>query len=165
MVHIADPVRRPSSDRVAMTHEFVRVVRVETLHAVGRSAADATRAFEAMKRIATAAIIGVGRSETRREFFVLTHTLRKIGHHTGRLESSDGLGCATAGEPVERRERLSVDERERLDHRRESAAATHGDTHLTTQSASDLTLDGDPVFVRDRETQPSLFRTFRLISA
>src|SRR5439155_7643249 len=122
-LNVADLLGRPSTDRVATTCELMRVVRVQTLHPVGRTATDAAGTLELVQRVATPAIVGVGSEQFVRKSGVVTHLFGELTHHTAGFEPSDGLRRAATREPVQGRERLAVDQRERFDHGREAATA------------------------------------------
>ena len=148
-----------------MADEFVRVVRVQTFHSARGGAADPTRVVQAVVRITTRTVVGIGGSKQRREVVLLPDALRQLTHHTGCFEPSDGLRRAATREPIQRRERHTVDERVSFDHGRLPTPTTKRDAHLAAQPATELKLDGGAVSVRDVEAQPSLFLTFRLMSA
>jgi hypothetical protein len=160
---ITDPLRGEGADRIAPTHEVVRVVHVEALHAAGRSSTDETR--QDVQGIPARPVIGLGRAQRLREVIIYPYPLAQSLHHPRRFEPSDGGRRTAARQPEQRRERLTVDEWEGFDNRRQPAPTPMGDANVTTQTAAELPLDRRAIFRVQLEVQPSLFRTFRLMSA
>ena len=168
MVHVADPLRRPGADGVARAHEVVRIVSVETLHSVGRTPTDTTGTVQAIQRVASADVVVLGRRECLCERLVVGQSRRQLAHVPGRFERAYRTRRPCTREPIQRRERLAVDERKGLDHRGQTAETADGDANLATQGTADLPLDRVAVFGVDLEglgDQSSFCRMLRLMSA
>jgi hypothetical protein len=162
-MHVADLFSSPCADGIASAHEVVRVVDVKAFHAAGRSTADVSG--QHVHRVSPRFVVGFGVLHLRAEALIVADAPAKRLHHAGRLEPSDRRYRTPAREPEKRGERVTVDDRRRLDDRRQSATAPIGDADVTTQTAAELLLDRRAIFVTDVKVQPSLFRTFRLMSA
>jgi hypothetical protein len=124
---------------------------MQTLHAVARSTTDASPSLELVVRVASRdVVVGCG-LEGRAELGIGREPIVDLGDRTGRLEAADGRARPTAREPVQRRERLAVDDGMGLDHRRETARTPNGDPDRTTQTATELTLDRRAILLRNFE--------------
>jgi len=150
-VHITDLLRRPCTDRIAPAYQVVRVVRVETLDAIRGSAADAAAVVEAVQRVPARDIVTVRLRVRGRELLVLQQALAQPPEVTGRLQPADGLGGTDTREPEERRKRLPVDDRMRLDDGGQTTRTTNGYADLSPQRTADLPFDGVPVLGSDIE--------------
>ena len=141
---------------------------MQTLHAIGRPPTDRARVRKHVMRVASRDIVRVRGLEGRAEVFVAVEALIQFAHRATRLESTHFLAGTDAGEPVERGEWLTVDERMRFDDGGQTARASDRNAYIASNTAPKLTLDGAAIFVRKRKAsaaQPSLFRTLRLMSA
>jgi hypothetical protein len=139
----------------------MREVRVQALHAIVGSSAHPAGALELMEPIASRDVILVRCAEPRGELFVGVQPFVELLHTSGRLETSDRFRRAHARQPVQGRERILVDDRKRLDHRRKAARTSVRDADVAAQRTSELTFDRSAVL----RAQSSFWRMFRLMSA
>lgn len=114
---------------------------MKTLHTIRRSSADATGAFQKGQRVAALDVFAFGGGERLRKIGICAQPLAQVTHHAGCLEPSDGTARSDACEPIQRRERLAVHKRERLDDGGQSASTTNRDVHVAAHRSFDLTLD------------------------
>ena len=118
MENVADLFEYPCTDRVPTAGEMMRQMRMQTLHAIRWPTTDRTRAFEPVMGITSRDVVGVRRVESGAEFGIASQPLVELAHAALSFEATDGLRRSPTGQPVQRGERLSVDERMRLDHGR-----------------------------------------------
>lgn len=93
----------------------MREMGMQALHSVRRTSADAAGILEFRVRIAADDVVTLGFSERRCEHLIGSQPLRELLHHSGGFQATDGCARAPARKPVQRGERLTVHERERLD--------------------------------------------------
>jgi hypothetical protein len=117
------------------------IVRVEALHAIGRSSSNTSGAFQYSEPVPALDVVTLGCGEGLREVGVRAQPLGLLAHHAGRLEPPDRATRAHAREPIQRRERLAVDDRKRLDHGRQTARTSMRDTHRSADYTLELALD------------------------
>jgi hypothetical protein len=147
MQDVADLLQHPRPDGIASASELMREVRVQAFHAIRRSSTDTAGALQDVHRIASRDVVRVGGFERGAELRIALEPLVHLAHAALGLELPGGSDRTPAREPVQRGERLAVDEWMRLDHRRQAAAAAHGDAYLATQAATELTLDRRVILV------------------
>jgi hypothetical protein len=124
----------------------MRVLRVQTLDAIGRTPSDPTATRQWMPGVASAPVVGIRLLVGAGEILVGSEALCEIAHHTGRLEPPDGMDRAPAREPIQRGERFAVDQGVGLDDRGEPAPAPDGDADVPAHPATELSLDRRAVF-------------------
>lgn len=116
-------------------------MRVQALHSIGRPSSDTAGTFQRSEAVAAVDVVALGGGERLSELVVRTKSLGQIAHHTGRLEPPYCAARAHARQPIERRERLAVHEREGFDDGRQSTRTSISDADVTTDGTFDLALD------------------------
>lgn len=145
MQHVTDLFNDPFADGIALAHVVMREMRVQTLHTIARSAPDRTCPFQYMQRVAFSDVRIARGVEARTEVVIRRQQIGDLLHPPGRFESANRDRCTPARQPVQRRERRAVRDRVRLDHRRQSAWTPDRHANLSTQTATELSLDRRPV--------------------
>jgi hypothetical protein len=109
----------------------MREMRMQTLHAVRRTTAHPSGTVESMQRVTLRDVLLVRRAKGFGERLVVMKTFVEVLHTPGCFEPPDGFGRPHACQPIERRERIAVDEGMRLDDGRKTARTPVRDAYVT----------------------------------
>lgn len=145
MQHVTDAFGDPGTDGIAPAHEVVRVVRMQAFHAIERTSADTSTAFEAMQCVPPRDVITLRVGVLRGEGLVRSQSIGQLSQMSGRLEVTDLAASAHTRQPEERRKRRAVHDRKRLDHSRMPAPAPHRDAYVAAKPPAELSLDGGAI--------------------